>query len=180
MSFSNEPGRLITLTQTFSGSGATLPAIRNAARTLLIPTGSRLVGSTSAVNVGAERVEVAWNNLVYPSGRTVPLDPPWLVSDTSGAAGITGKVDRHFWRNLGNAIALGGVGAGLQLSQPQTTRGENYSGREVAAGEIGRQVGTLGTEYASQGLDMAPTITVGKGKRFVIILPDAVELPPAT
>ena len=144
---------------------------------LLVPSGSRLVGGTGAPGLGVEKVTLAWHTLVYPSGGSAPLDPPWPASDPSGEPGLTGRIDRHFWRRFGTAVALGGVGAGIQLSQPRTAPGQHQSGQEIAAGEIGRQVGTLGTEYARQGLNMAPTITVARGARFVIVLPMSTRLP---
>lgn len=76
---------------------------------VLIPRGSRLVGQyKSAPETGQSRMLIVWTRLLRPDGVTIQLGSP--TTDDLGQAGLTGKVDRHFFRRYGSAILLSLVG----------------------------------------------------------------------
>lgn len=80
---------------------------------VLIPRGSRLVGQYRSATAGQSRVLVAWSRLIRPDGVSIDLASPAI--DASGAAGVTGDVDRHFFRRFGSTLlqSLVGVLPGL-------------------------------------------------------------------
>ncbi len=74
-------------------------------RTLLIPQGSRLIGSyDSVVAFGQKRALVIWQRIVLPDGASIRIDNA-PVSDTEGYSGLSDRIDRHT-RQLLKGVAL--------------------------------------------------------------------------
>lgn len=118
---------------------------------VLIPRGSRLIGEyKSAASIGQVRAFIVWTRVLRPDGVSVQLGSP--ATDEVGRAGLTGKVDGHFFERFGGAILLTAV-----------------SGLASAAGSGSTVV--LGTTTDSSGASTAlqssakisPTIRVPQG-----------------
>jgi hypothetical protein len=139
-------------------------------RILLIPKGSKLVGSYDNQNVHTGRLLVTWRRVLFPDGRSITL-PTSMTADESGAAGMHDRVDHHYPRIFGTALLVSALTAGMQLSQAQqeTVFGLPSAG-QVAAGAFGQQLGQVGIESARRGLDTPPTITIRPGQPFDILL----------
>lgn len=143
---------------------------------LLIPAGARLVGTyDSTITNGQKRVLIAWTRIVYPDGSSVSLGN-MPGADKAGYAGFKDKVNSHLGRMFTSALLLSGFSAGVQLSQPQS-RGNEYSAREIASAELGRQLGQLGIEMARRNMDIQPTIKIRPGYRFNINVTKDIILP---
>jgi len=71
-------------------------------RHLLVPQGSTILGhdQSSTLLYGNERLPTISLTLALPDGRSVDLGHA-PVTDQQGIAGLTGKVDQHFWRLFG-------------------------------------------------------------------------------
>lgn len=140
-------------------------------RQLLIPKGSRLIGSyENQVAAGQGRLLVAWTRLILPDGRSMRL-PGLALADPQGNAGAKGKVDNHWRRVFGNALLLSAIGAGVQLSQPaQANVRAAPSAGQVAAGAVGQELSTVALEILRRGMDVTPTITIPAGQPFNVLL----------
>ena len=140
-------------------------------RILLIPKGSRLIGTyDNQIGAGQGRLLVAWTRLLLPDGRSMQL-PGLPLTDTEGNSGAKGKVDNHWWRVFGNALLLSALGAGLQLSQPsQATVFATPSPGQVASGAVGQELSTVAMEIVKRGVNAAPTITIPAGQAFNVML----------
>jgi type IV secretion system protein VirB10 len=140
-------------------------------RTLLVPKGSRLIGSyDNQVAAGEGRLLVAWTRLILPDGRSMTL-PGLALKDRRGATGAKGEVDNHWRRVFGNALLLSALGAGVQLSQPQPASVLTApSARQVAAGALGQELSHVALEILRRGMDVAPTITIPAGQPFNVFL----------
>ncbi len=128
---------------------------------VLIPKGSRLVGQyQSNLAVGQKRTFIIWERLIRPDGVTIALASPG--TDSLGRAGVTGKVDSHFFRRFGAALLLSVIDAGGRA----ITAG---SGNVVIAG-----AGSGATSAAGAGLqndiNIPPTIKVAQGTAIRIFL----------
>jgi type IV secretion system protein VirB10 len=139
---------------------------------ILIPQGSTLVGTyDNAVAYGQRRIGVAWTRVIYPApGReslTLGRQPGM---DAEGYSGFQDQTDNHYGQVFTNAILLSLFSAGVQLSQPQAVNGENIGPGQIVASSIGQQLGQLGQEFASRGLDIPPTNSVRQGYEFAIVL----------
>lgn len=74
-------------------------------KTVVIPRGSRLVGEyKSAASIGQSRAFIVWTRVLRPDGVSVQLGSP--TTDELGQAGLSGKVDRHFWQRYGGAVLM--------------------------------------------------------------------------
>jgi type IV secretion system protein VirB10 len=140
-------------------------------RTLLIPKGSRLIGSyDNQVAAGQGRLLVAWTRLLLPDGRSMRL-PGLALADRQGNAGAKGSVDNHWRRVFGNALLLSAIGAGVQLSQPaQASVLSAPSAGQVAAGAVGQELSSVALEILRRGMDVKPTISIPAGQPFNVLL----------
>ena len=140
-------------------------------RILLIPRGSRLIGTyDNQIAAGQGRLLVAWTRLILPDGRSMQL-PGLPLTDREGNSGANGKVDNHWRRVFGNALLLSALSAGLQLSQPsQATVLATPSAGQVAAGAVGQELSTVAMEIIKRGMSAAPTITIPAGQAFNVML----------
>jgi type IV secretory pathway VirB10-like protein len=74
-------------------------------RILLIPQGSRLIGSyDSVVAFGQKRALIVWQRIMLPDGSSMKIDNV-PATDASGYAGLQDKVDFHTWALL-KGVAL--------------------------------------------------------------------------
>ena len=140
-------------------------------RILLIPRGSRLIGTyDNQIAAGQGRLLVAWTRLLLPDGRSMQL-PGLPLTDREGNSGAKGKVDNHWRRVFGHALFLSALSAGLQLSQPsQGTVLATPSAGQVAAGAVGQELSTVAMEIIKRGMSTAPTITIPAGQAFNVML----------
>jgi len=143
-------------------------------RILLVPQGSRLIGSyDNRVAFGQRRALVVWQRLILPDGSSIGLeDMP--ASDTQGYAGLSDRVDRHTWQLL-KGIALStllGVGTELQFGGSETDLVRAF--RE-AAQESGSRAGD---QIVGRSLDIQPTLRVRPGWPLRVVVHKDVVLRP--
>jgi len=140
---------------------------------LLIPQGSRLIGTyDSVVAFGQRRALVVWQRILLPNGSSIRLDNV-SASDASGYAGLADKVDFHTWTLLkGVAIStLLGVGANITFS--------NESDLVQAIRQSTQQnVSRAGDQITSRNLQVQPTITIRPGASVRLIVHRDLILAP--
>ena len=147
-------------------------------RFLLIPQGSRLIGSyDNMVSNGQTRVGVIWNRVIFPDTESIDLGS-MEGADQGGYAGFHDQVNTHFWSKIGNALLISIAGAGVQLSQPQAPVNGYYSSQQIASASLGQQFGELGQEYARAGLSIPDTLEIGPGYRFMVMVNKDIHLRP--
>lgn len=138
---------------------------------VLIPRGSRLIGTAQAVrrrDQGA--LAVGFHRLVLPDGRHVPLR--FLGLNQAGQSGLSGQVDRHY---LSTFLAAGAVGllSGLAIYQ-----GNPYGG---GSGGLFSNAGTglagTGDQILERFLNRLPTITVRAGHRLRVWFTSDLLIP---
>lgn len=139
---------------------------------VLIPQGTLALGEQSGQpSAGDARLLIRWRRLRFPDGRTLELDDQESAA-ADGSLGLAGHVDRHWGRRFGSAILLSLVGAGVQLSQPQRSAvgGAAPAEGQIAAGELGRELGQLSAEILRQSVNLPPTVELRPGARLLILL----------
>jgi type IV secretion system protein VirB10 len=83
---------------------------------LLIPQVSRLIGSyQSAVGYGQQRVEIAWQRLIFPDTSRMQL-PQMPGADQGGTAGLPDQVNNHYLAMFGKAAVRSLITAGSTAS----------------------------------------------------------------
>lgn len=148
---------------------------------LLIPAGSRLVGSIAAgAKDNQSRVNVSWQYLMLPSGGSYTLGGSIVAADYGGYAGLAGKVNHHTGRMaragfFSSALAaLGSLAAG-------NTNGSNntYSAGQLAAQGAMANMMNSASALFKRGMDQAQTtITVAPGSEFVAYVTQTIQLNP--
>lgn len=141
-------------------------------RYLLIPQGSRLVGSYSNdVAYGQERVLVAWQRIIFPDGKALDIGS-MPGADGAGYSGFHDQVNNHYLRIFGSAFLMSGVTAGITLSQDNDNNdGSNKQRASDALSEaLGQQLGQVMVEMIRKNMNIAPTLEIRPGYRFNVIV----------
>jgi len=139
---------------------------------LLIPQGSRLVGSYSSdVDYGQSRVLVAWQRIIFPDGKAMDIGS-MPGADSGGFSGMNDKVNNHYVRVFGSALLMSGIVAGISLSQDRNT--SSTSDRETASSAmseaLGQQLGQVTAQMIAKNLNIAPTLEIRPGYRFNVMV----------
>nr|AGH89364.1 putative mating pair formation protein TrbI [uncultured bacterium] len=143
----------------------------------LIPPGSRVVGTyDSGVTLGQTRALAVWRRIIYPDGSSISIDN-MPGTDMGGYAGFNDKVNNHYARIFGSGLLLSVFSAGIQLSQPQASNGENYSSSQIIAGSLGQQLGQIGMQMAQKNMNIQPTLEIRPGYEFNIMVTKDIILP---
>ncbi len=142
-------------------------------RTLLIPQGSRLIGSyDSVVAFGQKRALVVWQRIILPNGSSLRIDN-MPASDARGFAGLADKVDLHTWQLLKGVALSTLLGVGTELS----IGGEGDLVRAIR--ETTQQSASRASDQiVSKNLNIQPTITVRLGWPLRVVVNKDLVLEP--
>ncbi|WP_038033519.1 TrbI/VirB10 family protein [Thioalkalivibrio sp. ALE23] len=136
---------------------------------IVIPRGSRVVGEYNAdVLDGQDRLVFAFERIIYPDGRDVDISAMG-GADESGASGVEGNVNTHFWSRLGRAGLIGAItlGAERQAETSDSVIGGDANQTGTAASEIFADVAE---DSLDRHRDRGPTITIPAGEPFTIMV----------
>lgn len=147
---------------------------------LLIPMGTKLFGQfDSEVAFGQERVQVAFNRMTLPNGKSINLGT-MLGAGQLGQSGMTGKIDARLGKVVGSVIiaaAVGGANGALTSNdkdeKDQSDKEKILSG---AGEESGTQIVTVTNNYADKVLNVQPRITVPVGSRGTLVVTEDLIL----
>ena len=142
-------------------------------RILLVPQGSRLIGSyDSVVAFGQKRALIVWQRIIMPDGASLRMDNV-PATDPSGYAGLQDKVDLHTWQLL-KGIALStllGVGSDLALSgQGDLVQAIRQSTQDSTS--------RAGDQITQRNLGIQPTITIRPGAPVRLVVHKDLVLAP--
>lgn len=139
---------------------------------LLIPQGSRLVGTySSQVAFGQSRVLIAWQRIVFPDGKALDIGA-MPGADSAGYAGFKDKVNNHYFRLFGTAVLMSAVVAGVSLSQANydSVNSNRQNARDALSEALGQQLGQAMAQLLMKNLNVSPTLEIRPGYRFNIIV----------
>lgn len=137
---------------------------------LLIPAGTKIWGAySSQVSYGQKRIIMAWNQLIFPNGVSMNLAGQEGY-DLTGAAGIEGDVDNHYWDIFKDVSLMSLFGAGAQYAAGLTGSGGGLDGLSLIAASIGQQIGQTGIELVQKTMNIQPTIKIEQGTKFKILV----------
>jgi type IV secretion system protein VirB10 len=106
---------------------------------VLVPRSSRLIGEyKSGLQAGQKRAYVVWTRLIRPDGVSVNIASPAI--GFSGATGLEGKVNSHFFQRFGSAMLLSVIGGltGLAGGASAVVAGGGQSAAAAAVGQTGQ------------------------------------------
>ena len=140
---------------------------------ILIPRGTRVVGSAQAVtNQDQARLSIGFHRLIFPDGSWVSLQFRGLNQLGEGA--LKDQINRHYFSMF---VAVGAVGilSGLTAAGGNPYEGGTQSMRSGA----GQGLGQAATRILDRFLNRMPTITIRAGHRLrVWFTSDVLVLRP--
>jgi hypothetical protein len=144
-------------------------------RHLLVPQGSTILGRDHSLDLlyGNERLPTTSLTLALPDGRSVDLGKA-PVTDQQGVAGLTGRVNQHYWRLFGAIFIGGALRGGVQAMQ--TALAQEAGVGQIAAG-YGSVVNQALSPRLGRALDTRPTIEIDAGQICNILLTKELRLP---
>lgn len=158
-------------------------------KSLLIPQGSRLIGDYgNAILYGQQRVRVEFQRLIFPDTSSMEL-PHASGADEAGYAGVSDETNNHYLATFGTAAVMALISAGQSVGQIAAFNNSNsgygpngYSNQwELATQSAGSgaasQLGGVGSQVISKGLNRAPTLTVRPGFQLNIMLMSDLVFP---
>ncbi len=159
-------------------------------KSLLIPQGSRLVGVyRNASNYGQQRVQVAFQRLIFPDTSSMDL-PQMPGGDQGGYAGVTDQVDNHYLATFGTAALMSLISAGQMVGQMAAFGGGGTYGvngyyqpnqwamaGETAGSAASGQLGGVGQQMVGQGMNRPATIEIRPGYEFNVMVTADLVFP---
>lgn len=148
------------------------------AQDVLIPKGSRLVGTYStSVDAGVDRIAVAFAHLALPDGRTIPL-PSMPAAAGDGTIGVAGDYRSNLLQAIGPAFVVAALGQWVDsrnrpdnsTSIPGQTVVQSQTVLEQVVPEISR---TVTERYASA----RPYFIADPGQEIRIVVTQEIEIP---
>lgn len=148
-------------------------------RYILIPQGSRLVGSyNSGVQFGQRRLFVAWNRIIFPDGKAIDIGSMPGASG-AGYSGFHDKVNNHYARIWGNALMLSLVTAAITYSTDANSSDNGDGDDTTVSGSLsqalGQTFGQVVTQSINRNMNISPTLEIRPGYRFNVIVTQDID-----
>lgn len=143
---------------------------------LLIPAGSRLVGTyTAGAANGQSRVGIIWNTLLLPSGGSYALGNSMIAIDGTGYAGIEGNVNNHTGKQLSAGAISSALGAIASIAGGNTSStSSTYSAGQLASQGAASNLMNTASSLFQKNMNIQPTITVDPGYEFNVFVTNAI------
>jgi type IV secretion system protein VirB10 len=141
-------------------------------RATLMDRGTKLFGEVkSGLKQGADRLFILWTSATIPM-RTrhgieyidVALDSP--AADELGRAGVSGEVDRHFWRRFGAALLFSVIEAVPQVAASALQNGNNNSYTNLNSSPTSQLAGTI----LNETIHIPDTLTKNQGETVMVMV----------
>ena len=145
-----------------------------AGRTILIPQGSRLIGTyDSVVAFGQSRALLVWQRIIMPDGSSIQIDN-LPATDAAGYAGLEDEVDYHTWTLLKGIAMSTLLGVGTEV-----TFGSGQSNLVQAIQQSTQEsTNQAGQRIVEKDINIQPTITIRPGFPLRVIVHKDLILRP--
>ncbi len=140
---------------------------------LLLPQGTRLIGSVTAVgNQQQHKLAVVFHRAVCPDGFSIDIDK-YAGLDQIGTTGLATKVDHGYLQAFAAAAAIGGLGGLAQIGNGGSVL---TSDAQIRNG-ISSQTSQEGTQVLNHFLNRLPIITLKEGSRARVYIGKDILIP---
>ena len=134
-------------------------------KVLLVEKGSKVVGEyQGSVENGLNRIFVLWTQIKTPNGVMIGLDSP--STDFLGGAGMSGKINNHWFKRFGSALMFSMVQDGFSYLANKGL--SNNSG--VVYQNSQESVDKIIEEAMKATGNIPPTLTKNQGERIGIFV----------
>jgi type IV secretory pathway VirB10-like protein len=145
---------------------------------VLIPSGTVVLGEAKAIGspeIGHQRrMALVFHRMIMPDGYSVDLDQ-FMGLDQSGAGGVKGKVNNHYFKIFGTSIALGVIAGAGQIEEGGGIISTN--GTQAFATGASASISESAMSVLDRFIDIPPTITVREGHRVKIYFMQDLLMP---
>jgi type IV secretory pathway VirB10-like protein len=140
---------------------------------LLMPQGTRLIGSVQSVgNAQQRKMFVTFHRAVCPDGFSLDFDK-YLGLDQIGTTGLATKVDHGYLLAFGAAAAIGGLGGLSQIGN----NGSVFTPSTEIRNGISEQSAAEGEQVLNHFLNRLPIITLKEGSRARVYIGRDILIP---
>ena len=141
---------------------------------LLIPQGSRLIGTYDAdTSYGERRLVLVWNRLIFPNGWSISLRG-MEGTDPTGAAGLRDRTDNHLDR-LAGAIGLSAI---ISVIADNAEDDDENSFAQSVGDAAASEAARTGGRIVDRELSVRPTIRIRAGGAVRLLVTRDIELRP--
>jgi type IV secretory pathway VirB10-like protein len=139
---------------------------------LLLPQGTRLIGSVQAVNSSqARKMIVAFHRAICPDGFSVDLDK-FAGLDALGTTGLATKVDNRYFQTFAVAAVIGGLGGLAQIGNDSILDPSAQIRNGITSG-----TSQEAEQVLNHFLDRLPIITLKEGSRARVYIGRDILVP---
>ena len=144
-------------------------------QTLLIPQGTRCLGTVSSVNsVNQQRLFVAFHRCIMPDGYPLDLDK-FTGLNQVGETALRDLVNHHYLQIFGASLAVGAIGGVAQIGN--STTASAYDPAVTLRNGISQQLGQESIQILDRFLNQLPTFIVREKTRVKIYISEDLEAP---
>ena len=144
-------------------------------QTLLIPQGTRCLGTVSAVNsVNQQRLYVAFHRCIMPDGYPLDLDK-FTGLNQVGETALRDLVNHHYLQIFGISLAVGAIGGLGQIGNSATAFA--YDPSVAIRNSVSEETAQESIQILNRFLNQLPTFVVREKTRVKIYISADLEVP---
>lgn len=158
--------RIITDVPGFTSCIVTEPVYSINGRSLLLPKGSKILGSYNTAPSGP-RVAVVWDRITTPNGIDVSMASPGV--DNLGSAGHPGDYNAHWGSKITSALLISLLSDAFKYAGEKngptttTTYGNGFVVEQPFESNTARAIERLADQALQQSAARPPTVTINQG-----------------
>ena len=154
-----------------------LSDVYNTGRTkLLIPQGSKVVGTYKKSEVSHDRVPIEFEKIILTDGGTMEVGKNLVAVDGAGYTGIKGKVHHHTAKKISAGVMGAAIAAmGSAAAGNSSSGNNNYSAGELAKQGAMANMMNVTSKMFEDAAKIENTVTVEPGYEFQIYVKEDLE-----
>jgi len=169
--------RIISDIPGFSTCLVTEPVYSFNGHTLLLPKGSKLLGSYSGGPTG-DREAVIWDRIITPTGIDVNMSSPGI--DNLGGAGVPGYYDAHWGKRIGSALLISLLSDAFKYEAaehgPRSTSISNGVVTQTPfESNTAQTIQNLANQAVREAANRPPTVTINQGTVIYVYVTKDVD-----
>lgn len=169
--------RIISDIPGFSTCLVTEPVYSFNGHTLLLPKGSKLLGSYSGGPTG-DREAVIWDRIITPTGIDVNMSSPGI--DNLGGAGVPGYYDAHWGKRIGSALLISLLSDAFKYEAAEhgprtTTVGNGFATQTPFESNTAQTIQNLSDQAVREAANRPPTVTINQGTVIYVYVTKDVD-----
>ena len=169
--------RIISDIPGFSSCLVTEPVYSFNGHALLLPKGSKLLGSYSGGPTG-DREAVIWDRIITPTGIDVNMSSPGI--DNLGGAGVPGYHDAHWGKRIGSALLISLLSDAFKYEAAEhgpreTTISNGVVTQTPFQSNTAQTIQNLADQAVREAANRPPTVTINQGTVIYVYVTKDVD-----